>query len=181
MLFSRLAKHNMNLSYRKEMHFKTKDHFKLLFKSPLNPPLPKHENILGSKYNPRFCNRTFSIIGVGLLYFWPLKTFFPAFFLIHAGYTSLPHVMLYLWLMCNLRVSPTLVLREAGELCLILPSASSHLIWVSKFSSRWTVRHNFPSGLATFFHLHVLIFLVTFPFSQVRKFVCCCFRCMTLP
>lgn len=27
MLFSRLAKHNMNLSYRKEMHFKTKDHF----------------------------------------------------------------------------------------------------------------------------------------------------------
>lgn len=37
MLFSRLAKYNMNLSYRKEMHFKTKDHFKLLFKSSLNP------------------------------------------------------------------------------------------------------------------------------------------------
>lgn len=36
MLFSRLAKHNTNPSYRKEMHFKTKDHFKLLFKSPLN-------------------------------------------------------------------------------------------------------------------------------------------------
>lgn len=69
MLLSKLAKHNMNLSYRKEIHFKTKDHFKLLLKSPLSPPLPKHENILGSKYNLRFHNRTFSIIGVGPLFF----------------------------------------------------------------------------------------------------------------
>lgn len=90
--------------------------------APLSPPLPKHGTILKSRSNPRYHTRTFSnIIGVGLLCFYSLS--FSSCILCDScrTYTSLPCVVMHLWLICKLVLSPVLVLSKAGGHCLIPP------------------------------------------------------------